>query len=148
LTRPSDLITSLEADAEFALFQGKINGIIAMLYENERPLQGLAGLMDWYFRGEVSQYVRRGVISGKPGECIYIPILKQSELYHLFLAGGGQAPAPGERSKVPDSTLTNLLKNLRSLKLSSVGVSRRDFGGMSDTYVSQKFKGIPICVIQ
>jgi hypothetical protein len=56
------------------LFQGEVQGLILSIYENERPMRGLAGVVDWKLCGEISSLLRLGGLSGKLGTCTYIPV--------------------------------------------------------------------------
>lgn len=118
-----------ELDPEKALFHD-LNGIAVTFYENERPLRGLVGLLDWRFHGAISNHLRSGAVSGRAGECVYLPIHSSGgKIYHLILLGGGNAGEPGARKKVSGEALQALKKNISSLKLEKIGISRQDFGG-------------------
>ncbi|MDR3608255.1 MAG: hypothetical protein P4M08_12870 [Oligoflexia bacterium] len=134
--------TQLEIDPEEALFS-QVDGWVAVFHENERPLLGLAGRLDWRFRGEISKYLKAGAISGKLGECAYIPLSlpqQPNPIRHLILIGAGPSPDDGNdgrndgrRRELADLTpesVKPLIKNLQSLGLKKVGVSQSDFGGI------------------
>lgn len=140
------LKNSLSLNADRALFDGQIQGLAVTFYENERPPFGLAGILDWHFQGAISRYLRNGVITGKEGECTYFPLTKNGMTYHLILAGAGHAAAPGQRGQVPASTLHNLQKNLASLKLPKIGVSKSDFGQVAPDYFSKNLKGVSLWI--
>jgi hypothetical protein len=123
-------------DAERALFERKIPALVALIRSDERPLQGLAGLLDWRFRGAISVPIKKGFVTGKPGECVYLPVSLAGADYHLILAGAG----PRSGSEVPAETLQALKNNLAALKLEGVGVSQSDFGEI-------KLKGPSVCVV-
>ncbi len=138
--------THLDLDADRALFGGEIEAVIATLYENEHPLSGLAGLLDWRFRGLISHEISRGFVSGKSGQCAYFPINREGRVYHVILVGAGPGASSGERS-APDSAVWDALSsNLSRLKIQKVGLSRSDFGGVTDETVSQRMKGIPLWI--
>jgi hypothetical protein len=140
----------LEQDAEQALFDsaGKtIDALVATVHENERPLRGLSGLLDWRFNGAISQCLRAGAITGGPGECTFLPVTKNGVVYKLILIGAGKSASPGERSTVPHESLKLLQKNLQNLKLSSVGISRKDFGSPAEEFFTKHLKEIPVQVM-
>jgi hypothetical protein len=137
---------ALELPPDQALFDGKIQGLVLSFYENERPLQGLAGLMDWHFQGILSKNIRAGVITGKPGECAYVPVQKGDRVYHLILAGAGHT-SKNKRAPLPAETLQALQKNLTSLRLNQMGVSRSDFGNVTDDYFTKNLKGLPLWIV-
>lgn len=140
--------TNLEMEGTQALFEGKLQGLVASLYMNERPLQGLAGLIDWHFHGRVSEYIRRGLMTGEAGECAYVPLEKGGKTYHLFFVGAGVSDDPGARNELPTESLAAIKNNLKTLKIEKIGISKHDFGAASEDYLSKKFKGVPICVLQ
>lgn len=137
---------SLDIDADRALFEGQLQGLVITCYENERPLQGLAGLMDWRFFGAMSQCLKAGAITGKAGECVYFPISRNGETFHLILVGSGHAPSAGSRREPPAESIRALQKNLASLRLQKVGISRKDFGNVTNDYFTKNLKGVPLWI--
>ena len=133
-------------DAERALFEGQIQGLVVTFYQNERPLGGLAGIIDWYFRGALSQYIQKGAIAGKAGECVYIPLVHLGSTYHIILAGAGDSTSPGHRHPLPATTLRALQQNLISLRLPSIGISMSDFGQSSPDSFAQSLKGVSLWI--
>lgn len=129
------------------LFEGTLQGVVVACSETERPLQGLAGLIDWRFRGIVSQCIQAGMISGKPGECAYIPVTQNQRTYHLLLVGNGPSAKAGARAGLPAESLKALKKNLVGLKLSQIGVSKSDFGNVKDEFFEKNLKGIPVSIM-
>lgn len=138
----------LDTSAFDALFSGKIQGIAALCYENERPLQGLAGDLDWRFHGLLSFYLRQGAIIGAPGERVYIPVQKHDRTYHLFLIGAGHSEYAGHRAPPPDEAIQSLREVISSLKINHLGVSRSDLGLSDKNYLKDIFKGVPACLVQ
>ncbi|MCC7440410.1 MAG: hypothetical protein IT285_02185 [Bdellovibrionales bacterium] len=143
----SHSLEHLDLDADAALFQSRVRGVVAVCFQNERPLQGLAGLLDWRFQGLLSRYIRQGAASGRLGECVYLPVTRNEHLYHLLLVGGGSAPSPGVRPALGEEALAPLRKNLLSLRLDRVAVSRADLGGGDDSWFSRSLKGVPFCLV-
>ena len=141
-------LTQLEMEGDRALFEGKIQGIVAACYQNERPLQGLAGLLDWRFHGCLSYYVKRGAITGEPGECVYVPVTKGGRLFHIILIGAGRSPEFGRRLVPSDELLELLRGNLEKLRLERIGISRRDFGDAENGLLAEALKGVPLCILQ
>jgi hypothetical protein len=139
-------ITTLEQDAERALFDGALDGLVCLFFRNERPLGGLSGVLDWRFHGRVSQTLRIGAIQGETGECVYMPFERHGRTFHVLLAGAGVSESPGVRARPPLETLEKIKKNLMSLKIAKFGISRKDFGGVPDSFLSQHLKGVGLWV--
>src|SRR3954465_8128541 len=97
----------LDLEAEPALFsvETPLTGMVASFHENERPLQGLAGLLDWRLDGEISRFLRAGGLSGRPGECAYLPVTHAGRTLHVVLVGAGRSHLPGERGSLPDPAI-------------------------------------------
>ncbi len=130
--------------AEQLLFQGEVDGLILSCFENERPLQGLAGKIDWQLRGQLSQFLRAGAISGKVGECCYVPVQWHDRILHLFLAGGGPMNSPDERPALPTESWERLKKNLSSLKLGPLAASKADLGGIEPAALKKRLSGMEV----
>lgn len=132
--------------AEKALFEGQIHGLIVTAYQNERPPCGLAGMLDWHFQGAISQLIMQGVITGRTGECVYLPILRRGSLYHILLAGSGHSLTPGHRGPVQADTIHAVQKNIITLGLPKLGISKSDFGQTSSDYFSKQLKGASLWI--
>jgi len=133
-------------DPETALFTHKIKGLVTLFYENEKPLQGLVGKIDWFFHGDVSRFIRKGVLTGKEGECVYFPIQRPGHTYHLILLGAGSNPEPGSRKRIPPKCIEVLKRNLKTLRLSRIGLSLSDFGSLTEPQLKKNFEGTPIWI--
>lgn len=144
----STVLTVLDQEGDQALFEGKFQAVVMVCYENERPLQGLAGLLDWRFHGILSHCAKQGALSGRKGECVYVPARKNGIAYHLILAGAGPLSAKGERKQIPPETFSVLQKNLASLRFPQIGISRSDFGDLPDDSLGNLMKGIPLCIVR
>ncbi|MFZ9594791.1 MAG: hypothetical protein ACO3A2_01800 [Bdellovibrionia bacterium] len=136
----------LQEDPQQALFQGSLSGLALCVYENQRPPQGLAGALDWYFGGLLSKKLQEGFITGRSGECVYFPITKNRSLYHLLLIGAGVFCRTALRQEIPQESLKNLVQNLSSLKLKNMGISKLDFGDLSLEFCNQHLKEVPLCI--
>lgn len=148
----------IELAPEQALFSSTdpLDGFVATFHTNERPLQGLAGVLDWHFHGAISNYLRAGAMSGEAGECAYLPLSlpvkdaegKPGRLFHIILAGAGASSAPGKRQELDSKTYTTLSKNIQSLKIARLGISQSDFGNASRESLAQHFKEVPLWIVR
>ena len=133
-------------DAETLLFTGQVQGLILSCFENERPLQGLAGKLDWRLRGMLSDFLRAGSITGKAGECCYVPVRWHERTLHLFLAGGGYLTEGMKRPELPPASWEKLKTNLKSLRVGSMAVSIADLGGIDAATVKARLTGLEVQV--
>lgn len=143
---------SLGSPAQLA----QLDGLVATFHTNERPLQGLAGVLDWHFHGAISSYLRAGAMSGEVGECAYLPLSlplkdahgKPGRVFHIILAGAGASAAPGKRQELDDQIYTALRKNILSLKIPRLGISQSDFGNASRESLAKHFKEVPLWIVR
>lgn len=129
-------------EAERALFDGRVQGLIAVITPGERPLQGLAGSLDWRFQGAISSFLENGFLTGQTGECVYLPLVRAGTTYHVLLVGSDA------RGPVPQDSIKALKKNLVSLKLSRLGLSRGDWHAATDDFFAKNLKGIGVCILR
>lgn len=59
-------------------------------FSDERPLHGVAGLVDWRLCGRLSRLLTSGYCSGKRGDCIMMPAGPRLPFDKLFLFGLGK----------------------------------------------------------
>jgi Cytosol aminopeptidase family, N-terminal domain len=85
---------------ELSLFPGSVveapaDTILVPVPEDERPLRGDAGLVDWRLCGLISDQLRSGYVSGQLGEAALLPGSRPLSPVRLLLVGTGSAPARG-----------------------------------------------------
>lgn len=131
-------------DPETLLFNGEVEGLILSCFENERPLQGLAGRLDWRLRGMLSQFIRAGSITGKAGECCYVPVQWHDRTFHLFLAGGGHLEEGAPRPELPAASWEKLRTNLTQLKMGRLAASQTDLGLADAAAAKKKLSGLEV----
>ena len=56
-----------------ALDQADAEALCLFVSEDERPLTGLAGLVDWRLSGRLSRMIRAGLVIGAAGEALLTP---------------------------------------------------------------------------
>lgn len=135
-------------EAESALHEGTVDALVAPFYENERPLQGLAGLLDWRYLGVVSRCLKAGVVSGFEGECVYVPLIKGNHIRHLLLVGCGHLSPYKKRGQVSQKSLENLRKNIVGLKLTKVGFSRSEFINIHEENLKRTLEGVDVWMLK
>ena len=137
----------LDCSAQIALSKGYINGMVVCCYENERPLLGLAGKLDWSLNGAISYYLKKRTVTGKTNECVYLPIQKLSYTHHFFLLGCGNNNTPGLRQLPQQSTIDKLTENINNLGLLRIGVSLSDFGQKAPEQIRLSLKEAQLWIV-
>ncbi len=143
------LLQSDELSLDDLLFQEEQEVFAVTAYANERPPGGMAGRLDWRFQGVLSAAMRNGAITGKEGEITYLPCYRaaQKKTFHLFVIGQGASDSFGLRKPVSAEALAKLQKNLISLKIPRLGLSRSDWALSSDEGLARQLKGVPLWII-
>lgn len=66
-----------------------VESLCCFVTEDERPLSGAAGFLDWRLCGELSRILRSGFFAGGPGERLLLPSAGRVPARRLFLVGLG-----------------------------------------------------------
>ena len=72
-----------------------IDGAVAVVWEDQRPLQGIAARADWRLNGFLSRLVQGDRFSGKAGEWLLVHTQGRLPFTHLFLVGLGHSDDHG-----------------------------------------------------
>jgi hypothetical protein len=96
-----------------ALDEAKAEALCLFVGEAERPLTGLAGLVDWRLAGRLSGMIRSGLLTGGSGEALLTPPGARLPFEKLFLFGTGSL-------RDADGLSARVLEALR--RLSQAGV--------------------------
>lgn len=124
--------------------QESLQALGATLYQNERPLQGVAGLIDWHFPKILSDFIRNGSMSGRDGELVCVPVVYRERPIRILLLGNGSNSRPGDRPKVSDSSIKTLAEGALKLRIETLALSAADFGLKTKKDLESAFKGINI----
>lgn len=77
-----------------------IDGAVAVVWQDQRPLRGLAARADWRLNGFLSRLVLQERFSGKAGDWLLVHTQGRLPYTHLFLVGMGRKDDHGkERAK-------------------------------------------------
>ncbi len=87
---------------ELSLFPGSVveapaDTILALVPEDERPLRGDAGRIDWRLCGLISSHLRSGYATGELGEAVLLPGDRPLSPARILLVGAGAGTARGGR---------------------------------------------------
>ena len=67
-----------------------VDGAVAVVWQDERPLRGLASHADWRLNGFLSRLLMGDKFSGKAGEWLLVHTQGRMPFTHLFLVGMGR----------------------------------------------------------
>lgn len=81
--------------------------ILLPFFSDERPLTGALGLIDWRMCGFVSRLIQKGVVQGRLGETVLVPLQPRFASHKLFLFGLGPRDSfdPGLQQSVIERML-------------------------------------------
>jgi hypothetical protein len=94
--------------------------LVAGLAADERPPQGVAGLVDWRLGGRVSRIIQGGFARGALGEVLLVPGKPKLPFDKVLLFGMGPVSELGELAF--RSVLERILKTLEGLRARSAVV--------------------------
>jgi hypothetical protein len=78
--------------------------VVCGIYRDERPLAGLAGLLDWRLAGRLSRLAKQGFLLGEVGELLVVPVRPRLPFDKILVAG------LGPRSAFGDATFKSVLE--------------------------------------
>lgn len=103
---------------------------VCSLYEDQRPLKGVAGALDWRLRGFLSRFLMNGSIKGERGEVVYVPVQHHGSTRHLLLLGLGHADSAiqhGDAENLRSEVTRRIAKAVSDLKVKHVVISQSSF---------------------
>lgn len=130
---------------ETAIIQKQVEGILVVYYENERPLRGAIGRLDWRFNGHFSNLIQNQVVTGRANEWVYAPLKWNESTLHFFVSGQGSLPDNRERPIMGVEKLETLLAEQAPLPVQHLGVLDLDFKIPAESFEALKER--KICVL-
>jgi hypothetical protein len=94
----------LPADPPLELLEVEL--LAALLFVDQRPLVGAAGLLDWRLDGEVTRMLQAGRVSGARGEQLVVRAGAKLKAQWVLLLGSGK------RGECSERHMKTLLKEL------------------------------------
>lgn len=106
----------------------KSEALALTFFEDERPLRGALGLVDWRLCGQISRLLLRGRARGALHETLLVPTRPRLSFEKLFLFGAGRSDQLDERRFVElvERVLTTL--DRARVRASVVGLPGRSLG--------------------
>lgn len=104
--------------------------LVANVTEDERPLRGLAGLLDFRLQGRLSQLTKTGFLTGKIGEVVLIPGKPALAFDKVILFGLGRRQQFGDHAY--RHVIERILSTLEGIRARSavVELPGRHFGAI------------------
>jgi hypothetical protein len=102
---------------EYQLQDGTKNGVVLYCFEDERPMKGIIGELDWRFNGHFSTWIKDQRITGKFGEAVYAPLKWNEKTFHFLVIGAGQVQPDGLRPPFSKSLQEAAKKKWQALNL-------------------------------
>lgn len=104
--------------------------LVAAVTEDERPLGGLAGLLDFRLQGRISKLLKRGFLTGKFGELLMLPGKPSLAFDKLILLGIGRRDAFGDEAY--RRAIGRIITTLEGIRVRSavVELPGRHFGAL------------------
>jgi hypothetical protein len=87
--------------------------VACCIFRDERPLRGLAGLIDWRLAGRLSALARDEFLLGEPGEVLFVPGRPRLPFDKVLVLGMGARTGFGEGTF--QLVVTRLLRSLEGL---------------------------------
>jgi hypothetical protein len=109
-------VTSFEPSLESIDSLTGIDAVCVFVTEDDRPLGGAAGYLDWRMCGSLSRVLLQGFFKGDRGEQLLMPTSGGVPAVKLFAVGAGP-------SKTLDASTLGLLMESSALMLKRAGVS-------------------------
>lgn len=93
-----------ESDLPLELLEVEV--LVALLFSDQRPLVGAAGLLDWRLNGEVTRMLLAGTLSGRRDERLVLQAGPKLQADWVMLVGAGK------RQDCSGRSLTVLLQEI------------------------------------
>jgi hypothetical protein len=91
--------------------------IVCGMWQDARPLSGLAGLLDWRLAGTLSRLAKQSFIVGDVGEALVLPVRPRLPFDKLLVCGlGARASFGGDTFKVVLERIRGALTGLSAKK--------------------------------
>jgi len=96
--------------------------LVCCLFEDERPVQGIAGLLDWRMATRLSRHLTAGVLTGARGETAILPGKPRVPFEKLVLFGLGPKAEFDENAFI--DTVCRILDTLAGLRVRMAVIER------------------------
>ena len=107
-----------------------VDSLCVFVSEDERPLRGVAGYLDWRLCGQLSRVILASFFTGEPGDCLLLPSEGRVAMPRVFVMGLG----PGKRlsDAALHSAMEEAARTLSKAKVEAVALEVPGAGKLDD----------------
>lgn len=107
-----------------------VDSLCVFVPEDERPLKGVAGYLDWRLCGQLSRVILERFFVGEPADCLLLPSDGRVAMPRVFVMGLGSAKRLSAAAL--GSALEEAAKTLSRAKVESVALEVPGAGVLDD----------------
>jgi len=85
------------------------------IFQDQRPMRGVAGLVDWRLAGKLSKLAKRGFLAGELGEVLFVPGRPHTGFEKILVFGLGARSSFGEGAF--RGVISHLMRALAGLRV-------------------------------
>jgi hypothetical protein len=139
-------MTGALRSAEEVLLGNESDGelVICSIFEDQRPIKGVAGGLDWRLRGLISEFIKKGRIAGSRDELVYLPIRHQHGMRHLLVVGLGELHGHEGQPRDEAPLLERMARAAGRMNFRRVALSLSSFPFGDEQKIRRAFKGIEV----
>ncbi len=97
------------------LDEANVELVACAIWSDERPMRGLAGLLDWRLGGRLSALLKSGFVTGEAGEALLVPGKPHVPFEKVLLLGLGARSGFGDGAY--RAAVTRLAERLEGLRV-------------------------------
>jgi len=116
-----------------------VDSLCVFVGEDERPLRGAAGFLDWRLGGSLSRVLVSGFFVGAPGDTLLLPTFGRIAIPRVFAIGVGSTQGLTEEALA--SALRTAAQVLGKARAESVALELPGAGVLQDSARAQALKG-------
>ena len=133
-------LTTHELNLEALDAMTGVDTLCLFVAEDERPLQGLSGFIDWRLCGGLSRVLQAKFFTGAADDQLLFPVAGRLPMTRLFAVGLGKSSKHLDSAALA-SALTAAGKMLSRAKIAAVAIEVPGTGSISDEARAAAFTG-------
>ncbi len=114
--------------------------VVALYFEDQRPLLGPAALLDWRLNGLLTGMLLRGAATGKAGEHLLLPSNDKIAAPRILFIGGGSWR--GLSPETYGQLVRHALETCRQARLTRAALCLNPLPGMKPTALEELVAGV------